>query len=107
MSALTLLPAWSPTDRYARDRTCLDYILRKLSVSPLFPPPRPTRNVLTTEFDLLKERHRKNVEYLVTGGQGRSLGTEEQVRDADELRKPVEKAFQGTLCLHGAGLCCD
>ena len=96
VSAPVLLRAWSPTDRHARDRSCLDYILRKLSVSPLFPPPRPTRNVLTTEFDLLTERHRKNVEYLVTGGQGRSFGMEEQVRDADERRKPVEQAFQGT-----------
>ncbi len=92
----------APTDRHARDRSCLDYVLRKLSVSPLFPPPRPARNVLTTELDLLQERHRKNVEYLLTGGQGRSVGTQEQVKDADELRKPVERPFQGTLCSRDA-----
>lgn len=74
--------------------TPLNYVLNKLT---RLPPPRSDKNVLTSEQDLLCQRHKLWVEYAVTGGRGRQAATSEQQAECDERVSQIEKTLDGML----------
>ena len=73
--------------------TCLNYVLSKLS---FLPPPR--RGVFT-EQDMFLQKHRQDVEYLVTGGRGKGGATSSQLDDIEKRCSQVEAALLGMLHL--------
>lgn len=66
---------------------CLIHVLNRL---PLLPPPRSDINVLVTEQDMVAQRHKQDVEYLVTRGRGKQGATSDEVDDIEESVRQVE-----------------
>ena len=66
---------------------CLIYVLNRL---PSLPPPRTDINILVTEQDMVTQRHKQDVEYLVTRGRGKQGATSDELDDIDDSVRQVE-----------------
>ena len=71
--------------------SCLGYILRRCKL-PLLPAPRNDENVLTSEQKMLRDRHRRYVEYLVTGGVGKDAASPSDHADIESLCQGIHNA---------------
>ena len=74
------------------DSQGLSYILGKLT---LLPPPRCDKNILTTEQDLLRQRHHTLVDYIVTGGKGKAKATAADLAESQARVQRVQDALDG------------
>ena len=71
----------------AKEDACLNYILSKLS---FLPAPRGDLNVLVTEQSMVAQRHKQDVEYLVTRGRGKEGASPGELDDIEEHARQVE-----------------
>lgn len=72
----------------------LNNILSKLS---FLPSPRDDENLLTTEGDMVWQRHKRYVEYLVTRGKGRNNMTPNERAELDQDIQEVKAAVASKL----------
>ena len=66
------------------------YFLAKLS---LLPARRDDTDVLITEEDMIRERHKRDIEYLVTRGQDLAFESPKEYEEAANKVKAVEAAM--------------
>lgn len=71
---------------------CMNHVLNKLS---FLPPPQNDMNALVTEQEMVAQRHRQDVEYLVTRGRGRRGATSRELDDVEDSCRQVEGEIEG------------
>ena len=84
-------------DHDYNDRTgefaVLNIILSKLS---LLPVRRDDENILVTEGDMVRQRHERFVEFLVTKGKGRNNMSSEERVESDQRTRQVTLALSSS-----------
>lgn len=73
------------------DQACLINILHTLHQRNRLPPRRFDQGVLSSDQDLVQQRHNMFVEYLVTGGVGKKQATSKQLEDINRRCKAVHE----------------
>lgn len=73
-----------------REFALLNSILEKLS---FLSARRDDENILVAEEDMIRERHERFVEYLVTRGRGRNGMTAEERAESNQRIREVEAAI--------------
>lgn len=70
----------------------LNHILRKLT---RLPSPQNDAGALDSERALLRQRHKMNVEYLVTDGKGRGAITSDDLKEVERRVQDVQGVVDG------------
>ena len=81
----------------------LNDVLGKLSS---LPARRDDESILVTEGDMIRQRHERFVEYLVTRGKGRKGMTPEERAESDRRIREVEAAVEGRFQACTLACCC-
>ena len=85
------------------DQACLLNVLHTLHQRNRLPPHRFDQGVLSSDQDLVQQRHNMFVEYLVTGDVGKKQATSKQLKDINRRCKTVHEyrssGFLSSQCL--------
>ena len=81
-----------PEHTEGEKHVCLSHVVNKLS---FLPASRSESKVLVTEQDLVVQRHRSDVEYLVTKGRGRWGATSSELDDIEDSHQQIQGEMNG------------
>ena len=74
--------------------SALDYVLDQLV---RLPPPYSDKHVITSEQDLLNQRHKILVEYVVTGGRAKQAATPAELAECARQISEIERTLNCRL----------